>query len=110
MSYIHIQVGRDKDSKVFDDKRFVQVDGDDASSLAYASGAAHASHWRRARHRKQDVPRASERRPAGAEINPLTLSPVGFSDKIAPIIERDGIQLYDQTDKRLVEKRSGRLL
>jgi len=41
MSYIHIQVAAIKDSKVFDDKRFVQVDVTTASSLAYAS-AAHA--------------------------------------------------------------------
>src|SRR5712672_2667737 len=48
--------------------------------------------------------------PSGAEINPLSLSPVGFSDKIAPTIEKDGIQLFDESGNRLAEKQNGRLL
>jgi hypothetical protein len=48
--------------------------------------------------------------PPGGEINPLTLSPVGFTDSVAPIIEKDGIQLFDTTGARLTDKRAGRLL
>ena len=48
--------------------------------------------------------------PSGAEVNPLSLSPVGFSDKIAPTIEKDGIQLFDEFGKRFTEKQNGRLL
>jgi hypothetical protein len=106
-----MQVGRDKDLKVFDDKRFVQVNGDDGK-------LARMRIRRGTRFRVGDALGTVNKMyhvhlnvgPPGAEINPLTLSPVGFSDKSAPIIERDGIQLFDQTDKRLVEKRSGRLL
>ncbi len=47
--------------------------------------------------------------PSGAEINPLSLSPVGFSDKIAPTIEKDGIQLFDESGNRFSEKQNGRL-
>jgi hypothetical protein len=48
--------------------------------------------------------------PPGGEINPLTLSPIGFSDSVAPTIEKNGIQLYDATGARLTDKRAGRLL
>ena len=48
--------------------------------------------------------------PPGGEINPLSLSPVGFSDTIAPTIEKDGIQLFDATGARLKNKRGERLL
>jgi hypothetical protein len=48
--------------------------------------------------------------PSGAEVNPLSLSPVGFSDKIAPTIEKDGIQLFDESGNRFTEKQNGRLL
>jgi len=47
--------------------------------------------------------------PPGAEINPLTLSPIGFKDKVDPVIERDGIQLFDQSGAHL-PKTAGRLL
>jgi hypothetical protein len=48
--------------------------------------------------------------PPGGEINPLTLSPVGFNDNIPPTIEKDGIQLFDTSGNRLTEKQAGRLL
>ena len=48
--------------------------------------------------------------PSGAEINPLSLSPVGFRDTIAPTIEKDGIQLFNESGNRFTEKRNGRLL
>ena len=48
--------------------------------------------------------------PSGAEINPLSLLPVGFRDTIAPTIEKDGIQLFNESGNRFTEKRNGRLL
>ena len=48
--------------------------------------------------------------PPGAEINPLSFSPVGFSDRLAPEIEGGGIQLFDTRGARLAEKQAGRLL
>jgi hypothetical protein len=48
--------------------------------------------------------------PPGAEINPLSLSPVGFKDDIPPTIEKDGIQLFDANGARLRDKQSERLV
>jgi hypothetical protein len=48
--------------------------------------------------------------PPDGEINPLTLSPIGFADTIAPTIEKDGIQLFDSAGARLTEKSAERLL
>jgi hypothetical protein len=48
--------------------------------------------------------------PSGGEINPLSLTPVGFKDDIAPTIEKNGIQLFDQSRKQFTEKSNNRLL
>jgi hypothetical protein len=48
--------------------------------------------------------------PPGAELNPLMLAPIGFADHIAPQIERDGIQLFDEQGQRFTTKRAGRLV
>ena len=48
--------------------------------------------------------------PPGAEINPLSLSLVGFSDNISPTIEKDGIHLLDSSGTSVTDKRGDRLL
>ena len=48
--------------------------------------------------------------PPGGEINPLSLSPIGFNDTIPPTIEKDGIQLFNSSGARLKEKQGDRLL
>ena len=106
VSYIHIHVGRDKDGKMFDDRRFVQVND------------ARVRIKRGARFRPGDPVGTVNRMyhvhmnigPPRGEINPLTLSPVGFNDSIPPIIEKEGIQLFDAAGTRLSEKQAGRLL
>lgn len=106
ISYIHMHVGRDKDGKMFDDGRFVQVND------------ARVRVKRGTRFRPGDAVGTVNRMyhvhmnigPPRGEINPLTLSPVGFNDSIPPIIEKDGIQLFDATGTRLTEKQAGRLL
>lgn len=111
ISYIHIHVGRDKDARLFDDKRFTPVNGDDGKP-------ARVRVRRGTRFRVGDALGTVNRMyhvhlnvgPPGAEINPLMLSPVGFSDRIAPQIERDGIQLFDEAGARLTEKQGGRLV
>lgn len=111
VSYIHMQVGRDKDGKPFDDARFVEVKNVD--------GKLERVRVRRGtRFRPGDALGTVNRMyhvhlivgPSGAEINPLSLSPVGFSDKIAPTIEKDGIQLFDESGKRFTEKENGSLV
>jgi sugar lactone lactonase YvrE len=48
--------------------------------------------------------------PPGAESNPLALPFADFKDSVAPRIERDGVQLFDESGERLKEKKQGRLV
>lgn len=111
ISYIHMHVGRDKDAKMFDDRRFQPVNGADGK-------LARVRVKRGTRFQPGDAVGTINRMyhvhlnvgPPGGEINPLTLSPVGFKDDIAPTIEKNGIQLFDQTGKQFTERNNGRLL
>ncbi|HEY0724162.1 MAG TPA: NHL repeat-containing protein, partial [Pyrinomonadaceae bacterium] len=110
ISYIHMHVGRDKDAKMFADPRFMAVtDG---------SGKLVRVRVRRGtRFNPGDIVGTVNKMyhvhlnvgPPGGEINPLSLSPVGFTDNIPPTIEKDGIQLFDSSGARLKEKQGGRL-
>jgi sugar lactone lactonase YvrE len=111
ISYIHMHVGRDKDEKLFNDPRFLPVK--DPSDKLVRMRVRRGTRFRpgealgtinRMYHVHLNVG------PPGAEINPLTLSPIGFKDTVAPVIEKDGIQLFDQSGARLTEKQAGRLL
>jgi sugar lactone lactonase YvrE len=110
-SYIHMHVGRDKDGKVFNDPRFVQVKGPDGKLVRMRVR-------RGARFRPGDALGTINLMyhvhlnlgPPGSEINPLTLSPIGFIDKVDPVIEKNGIQLFDESGARLSEKQGGRLV
>ena len=111
VSYIHIHVGRDKDAKMFDDPRFIPVN--DAEQKL-----ARVRLRRGTRFRQGDAVGTINRMyhvhmnigPPEGEINPLSLSPVGFVDSIAPTIEKDGIQLLDTSGTRFAEKKGDRLL
>jgi sugar lactone lactonase YvrE len=110
VSYIHIHVGRDKDEKMFADPRFISV-YDSTGKLVrvrvrrgtrFATGDAVGTinkMW----HVHMNIG------PPGGEINPLSLSPIGFNDTIAPTIEKDGIQLFDASGKRFTQKQGERL-
>jgi len=110
ISYIHIRVARDKDEKLFDDSRFIAVKGGDGQvsrirvkrGTRFKPGDALGT-VNKMYHVHLNVG------PPGREINPLSLAPVGFSDRIAPTIEKNGIELFDESGKRLEEKRDGRL-
>lgn len=111
VSYIHIHVGRDKDGKMFDDARFIPVN--DAEQKLARVRVRRGTRFRpgeavgtinKMYHVHMNVG------PPDGEINPLSLSPVGFTDPIAPMIEKDGIQLFDASGTRLTEKSSNRLL
>lgn len=111
ISYIHIHVGRDKDGKLFDDERFIPINGPDGK-------LARVRLKRGTRFRPGDAVGTVNRMyhvhmnvgPPGGEINPLTLSPVGFKDDVAPTIEKNGIQLFDQSGTQLSEKKNERVL
>jgi sugar lactone lactonase YvrE len=109
-SYIHMHVGRDKDEKMFDDPRFIAVN-DGAGKLA------HVRVKRGTRFNTGETVGTVNKMyhvhlnvgPPGGEINPLSLSPIGFTDTIPPTIEKDGIQLFDATGTRLTQKQNDRL-
>ena len=111
VSYIHQKVGRDKDEKMFDDPRFIPVH-DGAGKLIrvrvkrgtrFRPGEALGT-INKMYHVHMNIG------PPGAEINPLSLLPVGFKDDIPPTIEKDGIQLFEENGARLQEKQGERLV
>ena len=111
VSYIHINVGRDKDGKMFDDPRFIPVN-DGTGKLVRVRVR------RGARFKPGDAVGTINKMwhvhmnigPPGGEINPLSLVPVGFNDTVLPTIEKDGIQLFDSSGKRFTQKQGERLL
>ena len=110
VSYIHIHVGRDKDGNMFDDSRFIPV-------TAAEQKLARVRIRRGTRFRPGEPLGTINRMyhihmnigPPGAEVNPLSLSPVGFSDSVSPTIEKDGIQLLDSSGTRITDKRGDHL-
>ncbi|HXD33191.1 MAG TPA: NHL repeat-containing protein [Pyrinomonadaceae bacterium] len=114
VSYIHMQVGRNKEAKMFADPRFVPVQEGEGKDRKLTRVRIR----RGTRFRPGDALGTVNRMyhvhlnigPPGAEINPLSLSPVGFIDDVAPVIEKNGIQLFDEAGAQLAEKRAGRVL
>jgi sugar lactone lactonase YvrE len=110
-AYVHIRVGRDEAGKMFDDPRFAAVP-DEAGKLARVRVR------RGARFRAGDALGTLNRfyhvhlnfGPPGSELNPLALPFVELSDTRPPQLARDGVILFDQSGKRLEEKRDGRLV
>jgi hypothetical protein len=111
ISYIHMHVGRDKDAKMFGDPRFMAV-SDGTGKLIRVRVK------RGTRFNPGDTVGTVNKMyhvhlnvgPPGGEINPLSLSPIGFTDTIPPTIEKDGIQLFNLSGARLTEKQGDRLL
>ena len=111
ISYIHINVGRDKDGNVFNDPRFMAVKNE--------AGKVFRIRVRRGSNFKPGDAIGTVNKmyhvhlivgPSGGEINPLDLSPIGFKDTVAPMIEKDGIQLYNESGERMNELDRGRLI
>ena len=99
VSYIHMHVGRDKDAKMFDDPRFVPVKQDEKVTRVrikrgtrFKTGDALGT-VNRMYHVHMNVG------PPGNEINPLSLSPVGFKDDVVPTIE--SVQLFDSSGTQI---------
>ena len=112
MTYVHLRVGRNERDELIDAARFTpQRD---------AEGKLKRVRLKRGtRFRVGDALGTINRMyhvhmnfgAPNAELNPLTLPLIGFSDTVAPKIERDGVQLFDaRTGSRLTERRDGRLL
>ena len=107
VSYIHMHVGRDKDAKMFDDPRFIQVkEGEKLTRVRIKRGTRFKvgdalGTVNRMYHVHMNIG------PPAGEINPLSLSPIGFKDDITPTIE--SIQLFDNAGSELKEKKSDRI-
>jgi hypothetical protein len=110
-SYIHLRVGRDERDEMLKDSPFVAVRD--------AEGKLARVRLRRGtRVRVGDALGAVNRMyhvhlnlgPPGAELNPLALPFAGFTDAVAPKIERGGIHLFNEAGERLKESRGGRLV
>ena len=111
MTYIHIRVGRNQQEAPLDQSRFTILRDEQGKPLRVRVK-------RGTRFRVGDQLGSINRMyhvhlnfgPGGAEINPLILPLIGFSDHVAPVIEHDGIRLFDESDQRITEKRNGRLI
>ncbi|HZT61019.1 MAG TPA: hypothetical protein VFA21_20610 [Pyrinomonadaceae bacterium] len=111
ITYIHLRVGRNQNGEMLEGSPFVAVrdEGGKVSRVRIRRGT---------RLRVGDALGTINRMyhvhmnlgPPGAEANPLLLPLAGFTDHVAPTIERDGIQLFDESGARLTEKRGGRLV
>ncbi|MBD0372175.1 MAG: gluconolaconase [Pyrinomonadaceae bacterium] len=111
MTYVHMRVGRNVQDKPFDDARFIAVKGEENKPVRVRVR-------RGTRFRVGDALGTINRMyhvhlnygPSDAQANPLVLPFIGFTDRVAPRIERDGIRLFDESGQRLTETRRGRLL
>jgi sugar lactone lactonase YvrE len=110
MTYVHLRVGRDEQDRMLEGTPFVAV-RDEAGKVVRVRVR------RGTRLRVGNALGAINRMyhvhmnlgPPGAEANPLALPFVGFNDKTPPVIERDGIRLFDESGAELKTKRGGRL-
>ncbi|HEY0099921.1 MAG TPA: hypothetical protein VGB76_13315, partial [Pyrinomonadaceae bacterium] len=112
MVYVHLRVGRNEKDELIDEARFIpERDGEGKlkgirikRGTRFRPGDALGTINRMYHvHMNFGAP--------DAETNPLRLPLQGFTDRIAPKIERDGVQLFDtESNARLTEKRDGRLL
>ena len=111
ISYVHLRVGRDERDEPLDGSPFFAV-RDEAGKVARVRVR------RGTRLRVGDALGTVNRMyhvhlnlgPPGAELNPLALPWAGFSDHVAPKIEREGVKLFDESGNLLKEKRGGRLV
>ncbi|HLL71768.1 MAG TPA: hypothetical protein VK363_10070 [Pyrinomonadaceae bacterium] len=112
MTYVHLRVGRDERDKLIDEARFAPVRDAEGKltrlrikrGTRFRAGDALGTINRMYHvHMNFGAP--------NAEQNPLQLPLTGFTDARAPVIERDGVQLFEaSTNTRLTEKRDGRLV
>ncbi|HEX8189168.1 MAG TPA: hypothetical protein VF586_12505, partial [Pyrinomonadaceae bacterium] len=111
MTYVHLRVGRDERDGMLDTNVFIPVRD--------AAGKVTRVRIRRGTRLRVGQPLGTINRmyhvhmnlgPPGAELNPLALPLNGYGDHAAPKINRDGVQLFDETGARVTEKREGRLV
>lgn len=111
ITYVHLRVGRDEQDVMLAGTPFVAVrdsTGKVARVRVRRGTRLHVGQALGTINRMYHV--HMNLGPPGAEMNPLALPLAGFTDHVPPTIERDGIQLFDETGARLTLKRGGRLV
>jgi len=103
LGYIHLRVGRDQENRAFEDERFV-LHRDERGRVAdvrvrrgtsFDAGEAIGT-----LNNQNHVHLIAG--PAGAEFNALAaLELPGVKDTVAPVIEKDGVRLFDHQGKEL---------
>ena len=111
ITYVHLRVGRSERDETLNPNLFIPV-RDDAGKVVRVR-------VRRGTRLRVGMALGTINRmyhvhmnlgPPGAELNPLSLPFTGFGDHSAPRINREGVQLFDESGVRLTEKRDGRLV
>ncbi len=111
MTYVHLRVGRSERDEMLDPNTFIPVRD--------TAGKVVRVRLRRGTRLRVGQALGTINRmyhvhmnlgPPGAELNPLALPFNGYGDHFAPRINRDGVQLFDESGARMTEKREGRLV
>lgn len=101
LGYIHLRVGRDKDDGGFDDDRFrlLRDDKGKVMRVRVRRGAQFkAGDWVGTLNNQNHVHLIAGR--TGSEFNALAaLELPGVKDTVAPVIEKDGVRLFDREGK-----------
>jgi glucose/arabinose dehydrogenase len=111
LTYVHLRVGRDERDEMLRDTPFTPV----------RDGAGKVVRVRVRRGTRLRVGQAlgtinrmyhvhMNLGPPGAESNPLSLPLAGFTDRTPPVVEREGVRLFDESGAEFKERRGGRLL
>ncbi len=105
LGYIHLRVGRDRDDRAFEDERFVlRRDGDDGrvTGVRVRRGARFQAGEAVGTLNNQNHVHLIAG-PVGAEFNALAaLELPGVEDTVEPVIEKDGVRLFDSGGREFV--------
>jgi DNA-binding beta-propeller fold protein YncE len=104
LGYIHLRVGRDKDNRAFADERFIlrrDVDGKVTGVRVRRGTRFSAGDAIGTLNDQNHVHLIAG--PSGSEFNALAaLELPGVKDTVAPVIEKDGVRLFDGNGKEFV--------
>jgi sugar lactone lactonase YvrE len=104
LGYIHLRVGRDKDDRAFDDDRFVvrrDGGGGKVTGVRVRRGASFRAGEAVGTLNNQNHVHLIAG-PVGGEFNALAaLELPGVIDTVEPIIEKDGVRLFDREGREL---------
>ncbi len=111
LRYVHLRVGRDHRGRPLADSRFTLLrdERNQPTRVRIPRGTPIAAGdplgtINRAYHTHLELG------PPGVEINPLSVSMIGFTDHVPPTIRRNGVRLFDRDGRRLSRRVERRLV